>query len=152
MAGLNVIPIQDTITEYIKDEFSAYTVYEDGVLDDEYLLQMNSNVKPYIVVTHGVPSRNPGAASFGGVRLDEYTCTVDVSVVAPIGRQVRLALNIIHDKLVGWKPDGIAALVPFAAGGPWAVLDSAGAAHVYTGSVRFEYAINSDDPGAYITP
>jgi hypothetical protein len=152
MSGLDVISVQDTITEYIKDEFSAYVVYEDGVLDDEHLLQLNNKIKPYIVVSHGMPSRNAAATSFGGVRLDEYTCTVDVSIVAPTGKQVRLALNIINDYLVGWKPTGGGALTPFASGGPWAVLNDSGAAHVYTGSIRFEYAINSENPGEYITP
>lgn len=152
MAGLDVIAVQDIITEHIRDEFSAYEVYEDGVLDDEYLLQVNNNVKPYIVVTHGMPMRNPTGASFGGVRQDEYTCSVDVSIVAPKGKQVRLALNLIHDQLVGFKPTGGSALTPFASGGPWAILNTSGATHVYTGSVRFEYAINSEEPGAYITP
>lgn len=152
MTGLNIIPVQDTITDYVKTEFAAYEVFEDGILDNAYLLQLNSKIKPYIVVSHGSPSRNANGASFGGVRLDEYVASVDVSVVAPTGKQVRQALNIIHDRLVGFKPTGGSALTPFASGGPWAVLNDSGAAHVYTGSVRFEYAINSEDPGAYITP
>ena len=152
MSGLDAISVQDTITAYIKTTFDAYEVYEDGVLDDAYLLQMNNKIKPYIVVSHSSPSRNVNATSFGGVRLDEYVGAVDVSVIAPTGRQIRLALNIIHDELVGYKPTGGGALVPFASGGPWAVLNDSGAAHVYTGSVRFEYPLNSEDPGAHITP
>lgn len=152
MTGLNVIPIQDAITGYIKTAFEAYSVYEDGVLDDEYLIKQGSKIKPYIVVSHGMPVRIPSAASFAGVRFDQYTCDFDVSVVAPRGKQVRGALNIIHDTLVGYKPTGGGSLIPFASGGPWAVLDASGAAQVYTGSIRFEYAINSEDPGAYITP
>lgn len=152
MSGLDVIAVQDTITSYVESQFSAYEVFEDGVLDDEALLQLNSRVKPYIVVSHGMPTRNLNGTSFAGVRFDEYTCSVDVSIVAPRGRQVREALNLVHDRLVGYKPEGGSSLTPFAAGGPWAVLNDSGAAHVYTGSVRFEYAVNSVDPGANITP
>lgn len=152
MAGLNIIPIQDTITAFIKTEFPNYEVFEDAPLDDEYLLKLKGKIKPYIVLSYGMPLRVPANASFGGVRLDEYTSNVDVSVVAPTGKQVRKAMNIIHDRLVGWKPTGGGALTPFASGGPWAVMDSNASPYVFTGSIRFEFAVNSENPGEYITP
>lgn len=152
MAGLDVIPVQDAITEYVRTEFPAYDVYEDGVLDDDFLIKQGGNIKPYIVITHGMPTRLIGNGSFSGVRHDQYTCSFDVTLVAPVGKQVRQAMNLIHDRLVGWKPTGGGALVPFASGGPWAVVDAQGATHVYTGSIRFEYPINSENPGQPITP
>lgn len=152
MAGLNVIPVQEAIYDFISTEFSAYEVFEDAVLDDEYLIKQNNKTKPYIVVTHGMPVRSGANTSFGGARLDEYVCSVDVSVVAPTPKQVRKAMNIIHDRLVGWRPTGGGILTPYASGGPWAVLDPGGVPHIYTGSMRFEYPVNSENPGEHITP
>lgn len=152
MAGLNVIPVQDAITAFYVAEFSGYNIVEDGLLDDEYLVKQSNKIKPYIVVSHGAPMRLGANTSFGGVRFDEYVCSVDVSVVAATGKQVRKVLNLIHDVSVGWKPTGGGALIPYASGGPWTVYDGNGSPHVFTGSIRFEYAVNSEDPGAYITP
>lgn len=152
MTGLNVIPVQDAITAFYVDEFTGYNVIEDGLLDDEYLVKQSNKIKPYIVVTHGMPVRSGFNTAFAGVRFDEYVCSVDVSVVAATGKQVRKVLNLIHDRSVGWKPTGGGALTPYASGGPWAVYDSAGSPHVYTGSMRFQYAVNSEDPGAHIVP
>ena len=152
MAGLNVIPVQDAITQHVENQFSAYEVFEDAPLDDEYLLKLNGKIKPYIVLSYGMPVRSTVNGSFSGVRYDEYTCSVDVAVVASTGKQVRKAMNIIHDRLVGWKPTGGGALTPFASGGPWAVLNAGGAPHVFTGAIRFEFPVNSENPGEYITP
>lgn len=152
MTGLNMIPVQESITEFYVTNFPGYDVIEDGLLDDEYLVKQSNKVKPYIVITHGMPMRSGTGSAFAGVRFDEYTCSFDVSVVAPTGKQVRKVMNLLHDKSVGWKPTGGGALIPYASGGPWAVYDGNGSPHVFTGSIRFEYAVNSEDPGAHIIP
>ena len=152
MSGLDIIPVQDAITAYIRQEFSGYEVYEDDVLDDDSLLKVSNKVKPYIVLRWGGLFRNQRGANIGGVRLDEYTSTVDVAIIAPTPRQCRLAMNLINDKLIGWKPDGIAALIPEGSGGTFVVPDTNGKPHVYIQSNRFTFAVNTSNPGSYITP
>ena len=152
MSGLNLIYAQDVIEAYINQEFPGYVVYSDDVLDDETLLKMDNKVKPYIILSWGGLNRNTGAASFAGVRHDEYTSSVDIVLAAPTSRQSRIALNVILDKLIGWKPTGGGAMTPFGGVTTAVVKNSAGRAHVYLASGRLEYAMNSENVGAYITP
>lgn len=152
MSGLDLIPVQDAIAAYVRQEFSGYEVYEDDVMDDESLLKVSNKVKPYIVLRWGGLFRNQRGANLAGVRFDEYISTVDVSVVAPTARQCRQAINIINDKLIGWKPDGIASLIPEGSGGAFVFADNNGKPHLYIQSNRFMFAVNTSNPGSYITP
>lgn len=152
MSGLNLITVQDIIEAHIKAEFPGYSVYNDDVLDDEAILKMDNKVKPYIILSWGGLMRNSAAASFAGVRFDEYTSSVDIIVAAPNSRQCRVALNVILDKLIGWKPTNGGAMTPFGGLETAVVNNSSGKPHVYLASGRLEFAVNSENVGAYITP
>lgn len=152
MSGLNLIAVQDIIEAHIKAEFPGYDVYNDDVLDDEAILKISGKAKPYIILSWGGLNRNTAATSFAGVRHDEYTSSVDIIVAAPNSRQSRVALNVILDKLIGWKPTNGGAMTPFGGIDTAVVNNSNGRPHVYLASGRLEFAINSENVGAYITP
>lgn len=152
MSGLNVVAVQDIIAAHIREEFSGYQVYEDDVLDDESLLRASNKTKPYIVLRWSGLMRNGRGASFGGVRLDEYVSSVDINVVAPTPTQCRKAINVIMDKLIGWKPTGGGALTPEGGAALFVVNNREDKPHLYIASGRLTFAVNSEDPGAYITP
>lgn len=152
MSGLNLITVQDIIEAHIKAEFPGYDVYNDDVLDDEAILKISGKAKPYIILSWGGLNRNTAATSFAGVRHDEYTSSVDIIVAAPNSRQSRVALNVILDKLIGWKPTNGGAMTPFGGIDTAVVNNSNGRPHVYLASGRLEFAINSENVGAYITP
>jgi hypothetical protein len=152
MAGLNLVYVQDLIAAYVRQEFPNYEVYEDDVIDDDAVLKMSNQVKPYIVLKWGGLSRDTANTSFAGVRFDEYNSSVDVMVVAPTGKKARLSLNIILDKLIGWKPTGGGALTPFGGAAVYVLNSNNGAPYVYVASGRLNFALNSEDAGAYITP
>lgn len=152
MSGLNLIAVQDIIEAYIKSEFSGYSVYNDDVLDDEAILKIDNKAKPYIILSWGGLNRNTAATSFAGVRHDEYTSYVDIIVAAPNSRQCRVALNIILDKLIGWKPINGGAMTPFGAVASSVVNNNSGRPHVYLSSGRLEFATNSQNVGEYIQP
>jgi hypothetical protein len=150
MSGLNLIPVQDAITAYVRQEFPNYEVREDVVLDDEAMLKESNSIKPYIVLRWGGMNRLAQGGSFAGVRFDEYVSSVDVNVVAPTPNQARRGSNVLFDKLVGWKPTGVAPLVPDASTQIWAVENNAGRPHVYVASFGLSFAVNNIDPGSYI--
>lgn len=152
MSGLNLVAVQEIITAYVREQFPGYVVYEDDVLNDEMLLRIGNKVKPYIVLRWGALGRNTGNTSFAGVRHDEYNSSVDVCVVAPTGAQSRKALNVIIDKLIGWKPTGGGTLTPFGGSGLYVVNDRNGTPHVYVATERLQFAMNSENIGEYITP
>lgn len=152
MGGLNVVSIQETISAYVRAQFSAYEVYDDVVLDDDYVYKIGNQVKPYIVIQYGGLYRSPSANSFVGVRHDEYSSFVDVSVVAPTPNQARRASNIIIDKLIGWKPAGSTPLVPMDGMEMWASEDTNGRPFVYITNTRLMFQVNTENIGSYITP
>lgn len=152
MSGLNLFAVQEIIEAHIKAEFPGYQVYPDDVLDDEAILKVENKAKPYIILSWGGLDRNLAATSFAGVRHDEYTSSVDVIVAAPTGKQSRMSLNVILDRLIGWKPTGGGAMTPFGGIATTVVNNSAGRPHVYLASGRLEFAMNSENVGEYIQP
>jgi hypothetical protein len=152
MAGLDLIAIQDNITAYVAQEFSGYPIYEDDIIDDEFVLKQENKIKPYIVLRwDGLRSSGTGP-SFVGARFDEYYSVVDITVIAPAPRQARLALNIIVDKLIGWKPTGSTPLAAEGGAGYWPITDNSGRPHVYAASYRLRFNVNAENVGSYITP
>lgn len=153
MAGLNVVEVQDVIGAYIRQEFPNYEVYDEIVLDDQMLMKVSNKVKPYIVLRWGgLVGSGRGAGSFAGVRYDEYVSTVDVNVIAPTPNQTRKAINIILDKLIGWKPTGGGALTPQGTSVGFVVPGPDGNPHLYVSSARLVFAVNSENVGSHITP
>lgn len=152
MAGLNLITFQEIIAAYVRQEFPGYEVYEDDVIDNVSIHKVNGKVKPYIVLTWGGLNRNTRGANFGGVRYDEYNSFVSINLVAPTGKQARAGLNVVMDKLIGWKPTNGGALTPMVSGGTYPINDENGRPHVYVSIGRLSFAVNSDNVGAYITP
>lgn len=152
MAGLNLIEIQDLIVAHIRSEFSAYEVYEDYILNEQELLKVDARVKPYIVISWDGLSRSTRNASFAGVRQDEYFSGFAVGIIAPTPSQCRRGMNIMVDKLVGWSYDGIGYLTPTNSTGAFVAAERDGVPHLYMAMAEFYFPMNSEDPGAYITP
>lgn len=152
MAGLDLFAIQDGIGAHIRATFPNYDVVDDVVIDDDYILRLDNNVKPFIVLRWGSLLRSGNNTSFGGVRYDEYSSSVDVVVIAPNPRIARQASNMINDQLIGWKLPSGPALTPSGAQATWAVSDTSGKPHVFISSTRFNYAVNAESVGQNITP
>lgn len=152
MSGLNFIAIQDAISAHIRAEFPGYDVYDDVVVDDEFIIKIGNKAKPYIVLNWGGLNSNAFSGSFGGVRHDEYFSTVDVVVVAPTPRQARLSSNIIIDRLIGWKPAGSSPMSPSSGTDVLVIQNTNGSPDIYIATTRLQYAVNAENVGAYIQP
>jgi hypothetical protein len=152
MSGLDVVIVQDDIESYVKEQFPNYVVYDSDVFDDDAILKQGNKVKPYIVLRWGGLRNSNTGGGFGGVRHDEYYSTVDVAVIAPTSKQSRQALNIIVDKLVGWKAAGSNRLSPEGGMDILGLADNNGKPTSYMASARLRYAINAENVAAYITP
>jgi hypothetical protein len=152
MAGLDLVAVQDIIEAHIRAEFSGYDIYDDDVLDDEAILKIDGKAKPYIILVWGGLNRSATNTSFVGTRYDEYNSSLDVVIAAPNSRQARRSLNVVRDKLIGWKPTGGGAMTSAGGYATSVVNNSAGRPHVYLATSRLEFAVNSEDVGAYITP
>ena len=150
MSGLNVIQTQESISAYIRSQFPGYTVYDDDIIDDQFVLKLGNKVKPYIVLNWGGLRNSATGGSFVGARHDEYYSTVDVGVVAPVAKQSREALNIITDKLIGWKPLDSSPMTLEVGAEIFGIPDNSGKPAVYFSSARFRYNINTTNVGSYI--
>jgi hypothetical protein len=152
MSGLNLLTVQDSISAYIKAQFTAYEVHDDIILDNDFVIKQGNKVKPYIVLQYGGLRSSSTGSSFAGARNDEYYSTVDIAVVAPTPRQCKRALNIIIDRVVGWPPTDSS---PMSIDGGMDILgvgNNNGKPTVYLASSRLRYAVNAQNVGAYITP
>lgn len=152
MSGLDLSVPQEAVMAYVRAQFPNYVVYDNSILDDEFILKIGNKVKPYIVLGFGGLYLGSRGGSFGGARHDEYTTTVDATVVAAKPEHARQGMNLVVDKLIGFKPTGTSAMTLQGGSAMWGVPDLNGVPHVYVASQRLTYAINSENPGAYITP
>lgn len=144
MTGLDLVTVQDYIAIHIESTFPAYDIVEDMVLQDESLLSLNKNLKPFIVIRwHGL-MRNESEASFGGVRHDGYMSAFDIIFIAPSPRQARQGLNMAMDELIGWQVPGGSPLTPVGGESVFPVVDSGGRPHVYLGVNTLMFNVNSD--------
>ena len=147
MTGLDLVAVQDLILAHVETSFPNYQVVEDQVLDDESIIKSNNRVKPYIVLRwHGL-NRSLTSGSFGGVRHDEYSSSVDVILVAPSPRQARLGLNLVMDGLIGWQVPGGSMLAPVGGQSLFSVPDYDGKPHVYMAINTLSFQVNSSNVG-----
>ena len=152
MAGLNLLSVQDLIVQHVRTQFNSYEVYEDYILDEQELSKVSRTIKPYIVISWDGLNRSPANASFAGVRHDEYYSGFAIGIIAPTPSQCRRGMNILVDNLVGWSYDGVGVLTPTNSTGAFVVAENDGVPHMYMAMAEFTFPMNSDDPGAYITP
>jgi len=152
MDGINLVSLQDEIAAHVASEFPNYQIVQDEVLDDEYILRINNNVKPFAVLQFGGLARDTRGASFSGVRHDEYYSYVDIAIVGPTPRIARRVLNMFMDNLIGHRISNGAELTPVSRVDTFAVRDSSGAPHLYLSIGSLEFRFNSSNPDANITP
>lgn len=148
MTGLDLVAVQNVILAHVTSSFPNWTIKEDEVLDDEYLLKIDGNVKPFIVLRwHGL-NRSATGASFAGARFDEYNSAVDIVVIAPTPKQGRIGLNMVMDTLIGWPVPGGSQLVPSGGSSVFPVVDYDGKPHIYLAVNTLTFQVNSTDVGA----
>lgn len=151
--GFDLLSIQDAITAHIKETLPATQIIEDGVLDEQNLVRdANGQLIPYIVPRYGSIRRKPVGYSVAGTRYDEYYGTVDISCVAPTGRQSRQILNIVTDALIGYKPDGAAEMTIEGLPDNFAIMNNVGRPTAFVASVRMRHGANATDVGSHLTP
>lgn len=144
MTGLNLVAVQNAILNHIETSFPNWDIREDEVLDDEYLLKIDGNVKPFIVLRwHGL-NRSLTGASFGGARWDQYNSAVDIVVVAPTPKQGRIGLNMIMDDLIGWVVPGGGELLPTGGAAVFPVVDYEGKPHIYLAVNTLSFQVDSN--------
>jgi hypothetical protein len=148
MTGLDLVTVQDAILAHIVSSLPDYEVKEDEVLDDEYLLKIDNNVKPFIVLRWGGLLRSPVNTSFAGVRHDEYSSSVDIVVVAPEPKIGRRALNYIMDTLIGWKVPGGSQLTPTGGEAVIPVSEYNAKPHIYLAINSLSFQVNSTAVGS----
>lgn len=144
MTGLDLVAVQEEILAQVETAFPNYEIKEDEVLDDEYLLKIDGNVKPFIVLRwHGL-NRSVTGASFGGVRWDEYNSAVDVVLVAPSPKIARRALNAVMDGLIGWNVPGGGQLTPVGGASVFPVVDNDARPHIYLAVNTLSFQVDSN--------
>jgi hypothetical protein len=148
MTGLNLVAVQDLIADHIISSFPNYDIKEDEVLDDESMLSISNKTKPFIVIRwHGL-NRSTTAASFGGVRFDEYNSSFDVIFVAPSPRIARRGLNMVLDELIGWNINNGSQLTPVGGSAVFPSVNYEGKPHLYLAVNTLSFQVDSTGVGS----
>lgn len=144
MPGLDLVAVQDEILAHIQTTFPNYEIKEDEVLDDEYLVNLNGNVKPFLVVRwHGL-NRSVNNNSFAGVRWDEYNSAVDIIAIAPSPRIARRVLAHVMDGIIGWVVPGGGQLIPSGGASVSAIMDPQARPHLYLAVNTLTFQVDSN--------
>lgn len=97
---------QDSITEYLKEQYPTMAIIEDGLPSDDNESitydEATGQVNTFVILWFSNPKKGK-KAGFGGQKLDTYFATVDVAVVARSGTRARRVLNDITDRLIDFK-------------------------------------------------
>lgn len=153
MAGLDLTTPQESIKGYLGTTFPNHAIVEDALYDDEYLIRVNGVIVPYITLRWGAIRPRPAGRSVAGPRWDDYYATVDVGVVAATGKDARTHLNVVRDRLVGFKPLGAEKLHPSAFGNELSFTIFAKAKPTaYLQSERLEFNLNGEGVATFIQP
>lgn len=98
---------QDSITTYLRSEYSHVPIIPDGLIDsdDDVILKFpDGSVKPFALLWFHTARRTGRGKSFSNVKLDQRVGSFDLVVVANSGGMARTLMNDMQDRLVGWKP------------------------------------------------
>lgn len=146
---LNPQAAQDSIVAKLQAEYPHIPVIEDGLIDGDYAeidKFANGEIKPFIILWFTSARRANRGRSFQHEKLDQYRASVDVVVVARNGKEARLLLNDITDRLVGWKPENAGGIVKGTA--IWtqsrAMLDSDSRPSRWAATDRFDFGIQAN--------
>lgn len=144
MTGLDLVAVQDAILDHIRTELPQYDIREDEVLDDEYLLKINNNTKPFIVLRwHGL-NRLSSGGSFGGVLWDQYSSSVDIVAVAPTPKIARKLLNGCMNTFIGWVVPGGGQLTPIGGQSVVPVIDNNAKPYIYLAVNTLSFQVDSN--------
>ena len=97
---------QDSITEYLKEQYPTMAIIEDGLpSDDNDSITYDPDtgeVNSFVILWFSNPKKGK-KAGFGGQKLDSYFATVDVGLIARSGTRARRVLNDVTDRLIDFK-------------------------------------------------
>lgn len=109
--GLDLVAYQEAITAEVERLYPDYEVIEDTVEDDRAMERdLNGKMPAYIILRYGPLMPKRRGKSFKGVKHDEYYGTVDIMAIASKGNIARKLCTAILLDLMGFKPDGNAAM------------------------------------------
>lgn len=148
-SGLDLTSTQNSIMEYLTTELSQYSFLEGPMVEaDEFITDSEGEVPPQFHVWFGKLRR--GGRSVKGARNDEYVTYVDIVALGSYYPDVRDALNLVTDYLLGFKPEGGTQLVPDG-GSNDSIRSQSVRPIVLADTQRFAYGVNTS-PGPRAEP
>lgn len=153
MAGLDLLVVQDSITDKVKLLLPNTMVLEDSIPDDRDLPRdQYGELTSFVVVRHGPLRSSRYGKAFMGPRYDDYYSTCDVICIAYIGRNARAMSNVTTDGLIAFQPEGGEKMILEPDTVSFTVASNEARPTQYGNSTRFRFGINGEDVGAHVTP
>lgn len=97
---------QDSITAFLRSEYSHIPFIEDGLVDgdhDEIQYFSDGSIKPFVLIWYSQMKRSARNHSFSSYKLDPHSATLDLVAVTRNPTEGRTLLNDIGNRLVGFQ-------------------------------------------------
>lgn len=135
--------IQVDIKNYLVTQFPNYEFFDNTIPEDLSVPRdVGPEVNPFFVVQYGPMMPRIRGKSMAGARNDEYYSWVQVIAMGSVDDEIRSALSLITDRLLGFKPAQATRLVPdTASGADYGSRQYSVRPVLYYASQRFEYNI-----------
>lgn len=142
---------QASITAYLREQFPQYVFEENTLPEDTPVPRQGEEVNPFFLIQYGNMTRRPKGASFYGARNDDYYSWCQVIAIGSVDFQIRAALSLIVDRLIGFKPVGGNRLLPDGGPADYGSRQYSVRPVLYYSSQRFEYGLNQNGLDGYLS-
>lgn len=146
--GFDLYSTQQSIKTYLEAQFPNYIFERGSVPDDESVRREDGKIVNYVVLRFRPMQPRGNGKSMMGARSDDYFSTVDVNVISANEDFAAQTLNVMVDRLIGFKPAGATQMIPEGGTGDIAIRNVSNKPTAYISSQRFTFGLNiTIDPG-----
>lgn len=143
--------IQSSIKGMLETQFPQYEFYDNTVPEDKEVPREGMEVNPFFVLQYGAMYDRPNARAISGARNSEYYSWVQIISMGSVDNDVRSALSLPVDRLIGFKPTGGNALIPVGGPADYGSRQYSVRPVLYYSSQRFEFTIKQNGLDGFLT-
>lgn len=150
--AFDLFAIQTDIENYLKTELPQFLFVPNTMPEDDQIPRQGEEVNPFFILQYGQMYRRPRGRSMKGPRNDQYFSWVQVIGVGSVDNDIRAALSLVTDKLIGYKaPSGGAPMEPDGGTSDYGSRQYSVRPVLYYQSQRFEFNINQQGVNSYLS-
>ena len=149
--AFDLFAIQKNIQSFLVSTFPNYDFYRSTIPEDREVPREGEEANPFFVLQFGQLYPRPRGRSVKGPRNDQYFSWIQIIGMGSVEDDVAAALSLVVDRLIGYKPVGGAPLQPDGGSSDYGSRQYSVRPVIYYQSQRFEFNVNQQGVGSYLT-